>query len=398
MAKPTSSGISPLQRGLDAIVALKGKDIVPVTIDTSSLSKSKAVINSGSIEINYAIGGEPNDAGVPPCPGYPKGCLIQIWGEESAGKTTLVLHACASLHSAGGCVVYIDWEHVLDLKYAEVLGVEVRDPSKFLLFQPNTLEEGITIASEMIKAGVDVVVFDSVGAGTPEKTFNNFIDDPSETDNQTMLLAKIWSQKLPMLTSMAEQSGTTIFAISQQREAVSMGFSKSFAPIPPKPQGGNAFKFYSSLRISLKKCLALKCKVYDALLAEKVEKVIGSKVRMTIQKNKWAPTAQNCVEFYVIFGKGIDNTRSLVDIGIAHKIIEKKTKSSFVWFFEGEEIKVNGQEKLVKSLIPSGSKEERELAVRKQQDLWNQIKAKFKVPKGELEDQEEFILTPDDVD
>lgn len=400
MAKASIAGLSPLQKGLSNLIDLKGKDISPVTVDTSAIAKSRPVIPSGSIEINYAIGGEPNESGVAPCPGYPKGCVIQIWGEESAGKTTLVLHACATVHQLGGCVAYIDWEHVLDLKYSEVLGVEVKDPTKFLLFQPNTLEEGITIAAEMIKSGVDVVVFDSVGAGTPEKTFNNFIDDASETDNQTMLLAKIWSQKLPMLTSLAQQSGTTIFAISQQREAVSMGFTKSFAPPPPKPQGGNAWKFYSSLRISLKKGLALKAKMYDPLLADRVEKVIGSKVRMTIQKNKWAPTAQNCVDFYVIFGKGIDNIRSLVDIGIAHDVIKKQGKM-YSWTYENQELRYNGIEKLISSLNAVGSKENKERAVKQQQDLWNQIKAKFKVQKiskDELEDQEEYTLAEDDVD
>jgi recombination protein RecA len=384
------SSLSPLQKGLAKLIDLKGSDISPVTVDTSALVRSKPVINSGSIEINYAIGGDSSGGAPPPCPGYPKSNVIQIWGEESAGKTTLVLHACAGVNAAGGEVVYIDWEHVLDLKYAENLGVEVKDPTKFMLFQPITLEEGITIAAEMIKSGVAVVVFDSVGAGTPEKTFNNFLDDASETDNQTMLLAKIWSQKLPMLTSLAQQSGTTIFAISQQRETVPIGFKKGFAPPPPKPQGGNAWKFYSSLRISLKRGLVVKSKVYDPLLADKVEKVIGSKVRMTIQKNKWAPTAQNCVDFYIIYGRGIDNVRSLIDIALAHDIIQKKGKM-FYWVHEGQELKFNGQGKLTQYFAQTGSKENKERAIKSQQDLWNQIKEKFKmhrISEDELEDED----------
>lgn len=364
----TAASSSPLAKGLLALSAMRGKDVEPVTIDTSLLSKSKAVIPTGSVNLDYAIGGAPNGAGIAPCPGYPSSCLIQIWGEESTGKTTLALHACANVHASNGTVCYIDWEHVLDLKYAESLGVQVKDTSKFLLFQPSTLEEGILISAEMIKAGVHLVVYDSVGAGTPEKVFSSFIDDASETDQQTMLLAKIWSQKLPILTTLAEGSGTTLIALSQVRESVKMGFGKSFQPPPPKPQGGNAFKFYASLRMDLKKLENLKVKRYDALVCDKIEKVVGSKVRMTIRKNKWAPTAHNIVDFYVVFGRGVDNVRSFLDIAMAHDIIAKKG-NTFVWEDAPEgPFKAVGQDKFILKLQES---------VALQTALWTQIRGKL---------------------
>jgi recombination protein RecA len=329
----------------------KGKDFtdVRVALDEDAIKESLPHISSGSVVVDYLIGGALNTFGIAPCPGIPRGRVTQVWGHESAGKTTLALEACAAICAEGGTALYIDWENDIVPDYAYALGVPITDPNKFELLQPETLEDGIKYAAAYAAAGVDLIVFDSVGAAIPRRLAER---DALEVAEQGKIgeLQSVWSQELPNLKRVIAKTGTAIIGISQIRATMTTGPGKK-----SKPQGGNAWKFYSSVRLELRRVQSEKAKEFNELTHKTEETVVGGIIKVTAVKCKMSKSQGREEIFYIRWGEGIDNHRTLLEIAIAHGIV-KRGGSWLTWDdCPGAPLKMQGVERLRSHLVGNDS-------------------------------------------
>lgn len=249
-----------------------------------------AVIPTGSIGINLALG----------VGGYPKGRIIEIFGPESSGKTTLAIHAIAEVQKQGGIAAIIDAEHAFDRFYAAKLGVQTND---LLISQPDSGEQALEIADQLISsAAVDLVVIDSVAALTPKAEI-----DGDMGDNKVGLQARLMSQALRKLTATINKTNTCCIFINQLRDKIGISFGS-----PETTTGGNALKFYASVRIDIRKVGSIKTG----------DDVLGNQIRVKIVKNKVAPPFKKA-EFEILFGEGISHEGELIDLGVKYDIIKK---------------------------------------------------------------------------
>jgi recombination protein RecA len=319
-----------------------------VELDMAVLTKPHPHTPTGSIIIDYLVGGQPNDNGVPPCPGLPKGRLFNLYGMESSGKTTLALTTAATTIANGGRVCFIDWEHAIDLRYAKALGVP-QDPDKYLA-QPTTLETGMGILYAMAKGGVELIIIDSVGAGVPKKIMEQKLDEVGEIGRVGLLSAK-WGAFLPKLKEAIAKSGSTVIGISQLRDKINTG-GGGFKGPTKHAQGGNSWKFYSELRIMLRRTKSEKGKVFSALENKWIEGIVGNVVEARIDKCKVAPTQGAKATFFIRFGEGIDDVRSIIEIAMAHGIVHKA--GSWITWDRGNphgEMKTQGIDKFRTELL-----------------------------------------------
>lgn len=310
-----------------------------VTLDYRQLKNPLPHIPTGSLIVDYLVGGEPNDHGVRPCPGLPRGRVSQVWGHESSGKTTLALTAAATTCANGGTVLYVDWENDIVPDYAAALGVPIADTDKFELVQPDTLEDGIKIATVYATAGVDLIVFDSVGAPATARVANRKVEDIAE---QTKVgdLQQIWSIELSNLKRAIAKSKTAILGISQIRAKISTG--GGYGGPTTQPQGGNAWKFYSSIRLELRRVKAEKARLHNVITHKTDERVIGGIINCKVVKCKLSKSQGREEVFYIRWGEGIDDMRSVMEIGVAHGVI-KKGGGWYTWEgTDGEGVKING--------------------------------------------------------
>lgn len=347
-AKKTEKGSKDLAGASNALTAArayltkkKGKEFTDIRVncDDSMLEESLPHISSGSDVVDYLIGGAPNSFGVAPCPGVPRGRITQWWGHESAGKTTLALEACASVCEAGGVALYIDWENDIVPDYAAALGVPITDSKKFELLQPETLEDGIKYAAAYAAAGVDLIVFDSVGAGVPRRLAERDALDVAE-QGKVGELQSIWSQELPNLKRVIAKTGTAVIGISQIRSNMNTGPGKK-----TQPQGGNAWKFYSSIRLELRRVQNEKAREFNNLTHQTDERVVGGIIKVNAIKCKMSRSQGREEIFYIRWGEGVDNVRTTLEIAIAHGII-KKSGTWLTWEdAPGKPVKMQGTEK-----------------------------------------------------
>lgn len=315
-AKPTQSMLANVR----SIVKEVLKDDDPgVTVDSNQLTESRPHITSGSVVIDYLIGGSLNKHGVPPCPGWPKGMISNIFGHESSGKTTVALEAAAAVCDRGGLVCFIDWEHAISLDYASALGCPVDDPDRFYLVQPNTLEAGLSVLFACAQAGVDLIILDSVGAGVPKAIRGQALEDKGSLGRVGLVAAK-WSNVLPQLAADICKSGSHVMGLSQLRKKINTG---GFGGDGSTHQGGECWKYYSHVRMSFRRVKSLKTKDYDALTHKQVERFTSAVIRATVKKSKVSNSQQREADFHITFGEGIDNVRDLIAVGSAHGIVNK---------------------------------------------------------------------------
>jgi recombination protein RecA len=348
--KPNAKKITPasaLSKAMGNITKHGLDSNVQVKLDSKRLKTSLEHIPTGALAIDYLIGGRPNQFGVSPCPGIPKGRIMNLYGHEGSGKTTLALTTVAQVCATGGTVCYIDFENAIVPDYAQALGVPIEDESKFVLVAPETLEDGLKIMFLMITEGVDLIVIDSVGAGVPKIEFNKTGKD-IEKHAKVGEIARLWSGHLPKIKQLAAKNDVTIIGISQIRDKIGgMGYG---ADATTTVQGGKAWRFYSALRMRLKRVQTVKGKVYNAIAGKYEDQAIGSKTRAKLDKCKVSSSQGQEIDFHLRQGEGIDNESTMIDIAIANGII-KKSGSWITWVRADDSIiKVQGVERIREQL------------------------------------------------
>lgn len=330
-----------------------------VHIDEDQHRSSLPHFSSGSLIIDFLIGGRPNKHGVMPCPGFPRGRIVQVYGQPSAGKTTLALTASASVIRAGGTVCYIDFENAISIPYAKALGIPVGDESKFILAQPMTLEEGTSILNAMVMAGVDLVVVDSVGEGVFQAQRDQALDADAKGTG-IGAHARYWSEQIAEVRGYMNKSNTCLLGVSQVRTNIKAASGPGELHMA---RGGQAWQFGSDIRIYLRVILKEKGKVYDPLTNKQVEKTVATTVKAEIKKSRISASQGMDADFHIRFGEGIDDAQSIIDVASAHGIITGSTWITWVRA-NGEEIKANGKEKFRAALLDApGAWEEMRTAI-----------------------------------
>ncbi|MFM8552055.1 MAG: recombinase RecA [Nitrospiraceae bacterium] len=326
------------QYGKGAIMKLGGAEI-PADVPA---------ISTGSLTLDLALG----------VGGFPRGRVIEIFGPESSGKTTLSLHAIAEAQKAGGVAAFVDAEHALDLGYAKKLGVNA---DELLVSQPDTGEQALEIAETLVRSGaIDLIVVDSVAALVPRAEIEGEMGDA-----HMGLQARLMSQALRKLTAAISKSQTTVIFINQIRMKLGVMFGN-----PETTTGGNALKFYSSVRLDIRRIESIK----------EGQDVIGSRVRVKVVKNKMAPPFKQA-EFDVMFAEGISKTGELVDLGTEKRIIEK----SGAWYsYKGERLG-QGRE-AVRDFLKTNPAIAKEIETRLREATAPVVKPVEKKPEGRVTD------------
>lgn len=321
-----------LQSALDKIEKNYGKGSI-MKLGDKSVDKVDA-ISTGSISLDVALG----------VGGLPKGRIIEIYGPESSGKTTLAIHCIAEAQKTGGIAAFIDAEHAFDSNYAQKLGVDV---GNLYISQPDNGEQALEIADNLISSGaIDIIVIDSVAALTPKSEIEGEMGD-----SKMGLQARLMSQALRKLTSTISKTKCCCIFINQLRDKIGVMYGS-----PETTTGGNALKFYSSVRLDIRRIQQIK----------EGDKVVGNRVKVKVAKNKVAPPFRQ-VEFDLMFGEGISKLGEIVDIAVENNIIKK----SGSWFSYGDTKLGQGRD-LVKQLLRDNPELQEEIEAKIREILINQ--------------------------
>lgn len=329
MAEVNQEKLKALQMTMDRLDKAYGKGTVMRLGDDST--QDVEVISTGSISLDLALG----------IKGLPKGRIVEVYGPESSGKTTLAIHAIAEAQKKGGICAIIDAEHAFDRFYAESLGVNTEE---LLISQPDNGEQALEIADNLISSGaIDLLVVDSVAALTPKAEIEGEMGD-----SRMGLQARLMSQALRKLTATIKKSGSCVIFINQLREKIGVMFGN-----PETTTGGNALKFYASIRIDIRKISQIKSG----------DEVIGNRTRVKVIKNKLAPPFRKA-EFDIMFGEGFSKAGEIIDLGVDKGIIKK----SGSWFSYGDTKLGQGRD-AVKALI----KDNEELSLELEEKIFTAI-------------------------
>lgn len=331
MSKEQEAKLKALQLTLDKLDKTYGKGSVMKMGD--SVVEDVEVISSGSIGLNAALGVQ----------GYPKGRVIEIYGPESSGKTTLTLHAIAEAQRAGGIAAFIDAEHAFDRFYAAKLGVDI---DNLIISQPDHGEQALEIADNLIRSGaIDIVVVDSVAALTPKSEIEGEMGD-----SKMGLHARLMSQALRKLTSTISKTNCTVIFINQLREKIGVMFGN-----PETTTGGNALKFYASVRLDIRRSTQIK---------DGDGNVQGNRTKVKVVKNKVAPPFRTA-EFDIMYGEGVSKLGEIIDLGVDYEIVKK----SGSWF-SYDDTKLGQGRDAVKALLQDNP----ELAEEIEQKIYEALK------------------------
>jgi len=302
--KALETALSQIERQFGKGAVMRMGDQAKVAVD---------VIPSGSLALDAALG----------IGGYPRGRVIEIYGPESSGKTTLALHAVAEAQKMGGTAAFVDAEHALDVTYAEKLGVNVED---LLVSQPDSGEQALEIVDMLTRSGaLDIIVVDSVAALTPKAEL-----DGDMGDSHMGLQARLMSQALRKLTSSISRSKTMVIFINQIRMKIGVMFGN-----PETTTGGNALKFYASVRLDVRRTGSIK----------KGDEVLGNETRVKVLKNKLAPPFKQA-HFSIMYGEGVSHAGEVLDLGVEHKLVNK----SGAWYAVGNERIGQGRDNAIRYL------------------------------------------------
>ncbi|MBC8520299.1 MAG: recombinase RecA [Gammaproteobacteria bacterium] len=310
-------------------------------------------VSTGSLGLDIALG----------IGGLPRGRVVEIYGPESSGKTTLTLHAVAEMQKLGGTAAFVDAEHALDPTYAAKLGINIDD---LLISQPDTGEQALEITDMLVRSGaVDIIVIDSVAALTPKAELEGDMGD-----HHVGLQARLMSQALRKLTSNIQRSNTLVIFINQIRMKIGVMFGN-----PETTTGGNALKFYSSVRLDIRRIGAIK----------KGDEILGNDTRVKVVKNKVAPPFKQ-VTFDILYGEGISREGEIIDLGVQQGIMQK----SGAWYSYGSERIGQGKDK-VRQYLKDNPETAREIEQQIREQLLPDQKPKLEVVDGDIKKEKESV-------